>query len=445
MRLTVVILCIILAASLSWNVYQSRHEKSQESAVSSAAGSETAEVYQCPMHPTIVQDHPADCPLCGMKLVKMKGGGGTAATSAKQTTRILFYRSPIDPDQTTHEPRAGYIPVYESESGGGDVEERTAVTIDPSRQQMIGLRTEKVTRGDVGGGWYTVGRVEADPTRVNKITVKVAGFVEKTFADFVGKPVRRGDPLFSMYSPELLVAQQEFLLTLKSKNASTASAARRKLELWNVSSSQIDELEQSGEARKSLTFTSPVSGNVTAKNIVDGSSVAPGDTPYEVTDLSTVWVIADVYQNEIGKVMHGMKASMSFESLPDRVIIGTVEFIDPLLSSDSRTVTVRLVVDNPEGELKPGMFGEVYFRGRSRETLVIPADAVVPSGRGSYVFVAMGEGRFEPRAVTVGEQSDGVVEITAGLEAGESVVVRANFLVDSESLLRAALTATQNQ
>lgn len=416
------------------------------------------ENYQCPMHPAIVQDHPGDCPACGMKLVKMKGSTAETEKSDGSMHRVSYYRSPMDPKQTSMVPRKDemgmdYLPVYETDgSGKSGVEGRSAVVIDPTRQQLIGLRTATATPGEVGGSWQTVGRVEIDPTNVRKINIKVSGYVERIFVDFVGKPVKRGEPLFTLYSPELLVAQQEFLLALKSGNPSGAvgdtsdavtAAARRKLLRWDVPSAEIERLEQTGEAVKSLTFTSPVTGVVTAKNVVEGAAVEPGDTPYEVTDLNTVWVLADAYQPDLARVKTGMRASMAFESVPDRVFIGKVAFIDPMLDSRSRTLKVRINVQNDEGELKPGMYGEVMLRGESREGLTIPADALIPSGRGYFVFVAIGDGRFEPRVVTLGEQAGGVAEVLKGLDAGEAVVTRANFLVDSESSLRAALAAVE--
>jgi membrane fusion protein, copper/silver efflux system len=418
-------------------------------------GKKETQKYQCPMHPAIVQDHPGDCPVCGMKLVKMKSASNEkGSTNAGASRKIAFYRSPMDPKQTSPTPRKDemgmdYIPVYEEEGsgGGGDVEGRAAVTIDPTRQQLIGLRIAPAARTSVSSNWLTVGRVQVDPTRVSKINVKVAGYVERVLLDFVGQTVTRGEPLFTYYSPDLLAAQQEYLLALKAKSASSGydslliSAARQKLALWDVPEARINRLEQTGEITKNLTFLSPVNGVVTAKNIVEGSFLNPGDAPYEITDLSSVWVIADAYQSDMARAKVGMLASVNLESLPDRVFQGKVAFVDPVLDPQSRTFKVRINVDNNGGELKPDMFGEVVFQSASREALTIPLDAVIPSGRGNMVFVAIGDGMFQPRAVKLGEKSGDRIEVFEGLNAGESVVTRANFLVDSESSLRAALSA----
>ena len=414
--------------------------------------------YTCPMHPTIIQDQPGDCPICGMKLVKMKSSAqdeGTASSTAPK--KISFYRSPMDPKQTSPTPRKDemgmdYVPVYADElsGGGSNVANRAEVTIDPTRQQLIGLRTASVTRSDIRSDWHTVGRVQADQTNVSKTNVKAPGYVEQVFVDFVGKPVRRGEPLFTYYSPDLLAVQREYLLALKtrhsgggdaSSDSSMISAVRQKLLLWDVSQAQIDRLEQTGEVTKALTFVSPVTGVVTAKNIVEGSSMNPGDAPYEITDLSTVWVVADAYQSDAGRAKIGASATVTLESLPDRVFKGTVAFVDPVLNPQSRTFKVRINVSNTGGDLKPDMFAEVTLQGQAHEALTVPADAIIPSGRGNMVFVTLGDGKFQPRAVTLGEKSGDRIEVLDGLSEGESVVTRANFLIDSESSLRAALAA----
>jgi Cu(I)/Ag(I) efflux system membrane fusion protein len=365
----------------------------------------------------------------------------------------------MDPKQTSHVPKKDemgmdYLPVYEDEAlGGGAVEGLATVNIDPARQQLIGLTTAEVRPGPVGGSWRTVGRVQVDPTGVRRMNVKVGGYVERIFVDFVGKPVGRGQRLFSLYSPELLSAQNEYLLALRTRQSLSAggqlsgdgdalvASARRKLQLWDVPESEIERLERSGEASKSLTFVSPISGVVTAKNVVEGSKITAGDTPYEITDLGMVWVMADAYENDLAQVKVGMPASLTLQSYPDRVFKGSVAFMDPLLDPKTRTVKVHLHFANPTGELKPEMYGEVVLRGAEREGLTIPRDAVIRTGTRDVVFIDLGEGKFQPREVQLGEGSGDQVEVAQGLEQGQKVVTRANFLVDSESRLRASLAA----
>lgn len=425
-----------------------------------APASADAPLYQCPMHPTITSDHPGDCPICGMKLVEVKGHAKDAAAAGNPERRILFYRSPMNPAQTSHTPRKDemgmdYVPVYEDEMGGGGppVDGLATVTIDPSRQQLIGLRTAPVTRGSVSGSWRTVGRIEVDPTRVRRTNVKVEGYVEQLFADFVGMPVRRGQPLFSLYSPSLLAAENEYVLALNTRDelqkagaaddngASLVAAARRKLELWDVPEGEIRRLEQSRTPSRTLTFLSPISGVVTAKNVVQGASLKPGDTPYEITDLGEVWVMADAYEGDLANVRVNMPAVLTLKAYPGRSFRGMVAFIDPLLDAATRTAKVHMHFPNPGAVLKPEMFGEVVLEGRERKGLRVPADAVIHTGTLDVVFVALGEGKFAPREVQLGVRSGGEVEVRSGLEAGQQVVTRANFLVDSESQLRASLAA----
>jgi Cu(I)/Ag(I) efflux system membrane fusion protein len=410
--------------------------------------------YTCPMHPTIVQDYPGDCPICGMQLVLMQEGG-----AAKGERKIAFYRSPMDPKQTSPVPRKDemgmdYLPVYEDEAQSGrPVEGLATVTIDPARQQLIGLTSAKVKRGPVGGSWRTVGRVQVDPTGVRRINMKVGGYVERIFVDFVGKPVRKGQPLFSMYSPELVSAQSEYLLAVRTRKElsdgtllagdgdALVASARRKLQLWDVPESEVERLAAGGEPAKTLTFVSPISGVVTAKNVVEGSKIAAGDTPYEITDLGVVWVMADAYESDLAHVKLGMPATLTLQAYPNRVFKGRVAFIDPLLDPKTRTAKVHVHFPNPSGELKPEMYGEVVLRGAEREGLTIQLDAVIHTGTKRVVFLDLGDGKFQPREVQLGDASGDHVEVENGLEEGQKVVTRANFLVDSESRLRASLAA----
>jgi Cu(I)/Ag(I) efflux system membrane fusion protein len=429
---------------------------------SAAAGAPAAAAkpkYTCPMHPSIVSDHPGECPICGMKLVKAEASG--AGESEKPGPRkVAFYRSPMDPRQTSPVPRKDemgmdYLPVYDDEAKGGgqSVEGLAAVNIDPMRQQLIGLHTAEVTRGLVNASWRTVGRVTVDETRVHHVSVKVSGFVERVFADYVGKAVRAGEPLFTIYSPELLSVQSEYLLALKTRTAmeeggASASAggelvdaARERLKLWDVSAGEIERLERTGRPTKTLTFFSPMTGVVTKKDVVMGHRISEGDMPYEITNLSQLWVLADAYESDLSRIKLGMTASLTLQAIPDRTFKGKVVFVDPLLDPKTRTAKVRLAFANPTGELKPEMFGEVTLHASPRQGLRIPGDAVIDSGTKKVVFVSLGDGKFEPREVRIGASNGDRLEVLSGLEAGDQVVTRANFLIDSESRLKASLAA----
>jgi Cu(I)/Ag(I) efflux system membrane fusion protein len=384
-----------------------KHDHDQEAA---GAAAPKKQMYQCPMHPQIIQDHAGTCPICGMDLVPMDGQGTTATS----------------------------------------LESHAAVTIDHERQQLIGLRTEKVAEETVSGELRALGRVAVDETRVRKVNLKVEGFVEKLFVDFVGKPVAKGQPLFSLYSPEFVSAQREYLLALKTQKALSGGSlqssggdllesARRRLMLWDVPAAAIDNLEKTGEVLKSLTLRSPISGVVTAKNVVEGARLTPADIPFEITDLSRVWVLVDIYEAELGRAKVGMPAELTVQASPGKVIKGRIAFVDPVMDPKTRTAKARVEFQNPGGLLKPEMFGDVVLRGQGRKGLIIPLDAVLDAGTAKVVFVALGDGKFEPREVTTGITIGEKVEIRSGLQAGEEVVVRANFLVDSESRLKAAL------
>jgi membrane fusion protein, copper/silver efflux system len=268
--------------------------------------------------------------------------------------------------------------------------------------------------------------------------------------DFVGMPVAKGQPLFSFYSPDFVSAQQEYLLALRTEKslaggalqgsgADLLEAARRRMALWDVPESEITELERTGQVRKSLILSSPITGVVTAKTAVEGMRLGPADIPFEITDLGHVWGVADVYEPEITRVRVGMAADLTLGSFPGRTFRGRVAFIDPQVDPKSRTVKVRVDLPNPKGELKPEMYGEMVIKSRARRGLMIPVDAVLDSGVRKIVFVALGDGRFAPREVQTGASLGETVEISSGLKAGETVVTRASFLVDSESRLKAAL------
>lgn len=422
------------------------------SAGAAAEGAHTHATYVCPMHPSITSDKPGECPICGMQLVSV------GQPSAER--KILFYRSPMDPKQTSHTPRKDemgmdYVPVYSDEIDANQpsVTGLATVGIDPQRQQLIGLRTAPVQEGPVGGSWRTVGRVAVDETRVHHVALKFAGFIEQVFVDYVGKPVRAGEPLFTIYSPDVVSAEEEYLLALRTRASlgpgsaqageDLVAAARERLKLWDIPESEIRRLERTGKAQRTVTLYAPMSGVVTKKDVVMGHRVAEGDMPYEVTDLGQVWVLADAYESDLGRVKLGTPATLTLQAFPGREFPGKVIFIDPILDAKTRTAKVRLAFPNPTGELKPEMFGEVTLRTPAHRGLSIPTDAIIDSGTRKVVFVALGAGKFRPREVRIGSSDGERSEVLEGLSAGEQVVTRANFLVDSESRLRASLGALE--
>jgi Cu(I)/Ag(I) efflux system membrane fusion protein len=464
-----VVASAIAASGTTWLlVGRAGHERTHDHAGEGGGAAATApakEQWQCPMHPTIVQDHPGDCPICGMKLVKVsgaaappsgRGGGAAGGQAAGAEAQKDLWQCPMHPSIVQDHP--GDCPVcgmklVKVERTDVAPDGLAGVTIDPARQQLIGLKIAHAEVGAVGTAWRTSGRVAVDETRVHHVNVKFSGFMEHVHGDFVGRPVKKGEPLFSIYSPELLSAQQEYLLALDTRRRlaqaggmatdgdALVSAARRKLELWDVPASEIARVERTGQASRTLTFFSPATGVITKKDVVPGMRVNAGDMPFEIVDLSRVWVLADAYESDLRQVKVGMPAKLTLKAFPDRTFTGRVAFIDPILDPRTRTAKVRVEFANPRGDLKPEMFGDVVFQAERRRALRVPGDAVIHTGTQDVVFVALPDGKFQPRAVKVGDADGDFVEIASGLEQGDGVVTRANFLVDSESRLRASLAA----
>ncbi|MFN3477392.1 MAG: efflux RND transporter periplasmic adaptor subunit, partial [Candidatus Methylomirabilales bacterium] len=331
-----------------------------------------------------------------------------------------------------------------------------AVLLSPIRQQLAGVRTGVVQVKDLEATVRTVGIVEYDERKVARIHPKIEGWIEKIFVDFTGKFVKKGDPLFSVYSPELVATQEEYLLALKAKRylegspvqevaksgQSLLEAARRRLLLWDITEEQIQELEQTGKPKKSLMLYSPINGIVVKKEAYKGVFVKPEMELYTIADLSTIWIQADIYEYELPLIKVGQEATVSLSYYPGQVFKGKVIYIYPYLKDKTRTIRVRFEFPNtPDWKLKPEMFSNVEVKIKLGKKLAVPEEAVLDSGVRQIVFVAKGEGLFEPREVKLGAKVDNYYEVLSGLSKGEKVVTSANFLIDSESRLKAAMGA----
>ncbi|MCX5847340.1 MAG: efflux RND transporter periplasmic adaptor subunit [Deltaproteobacteria bacterium] len=334
-------------------------------------------------------------------------------------------------------------------------EEAPQVEITPEQQQLIGVKTVKVSLKPLQKVIRTVGRIEADERKQATVNTKIEGWIEKLYVDYTGRYVKKGEPLAEIYSPELLATQQEFLGVLKwatqpgdkkkddtlglmiAKDANAAlDAARQRLRLWDISEAQIKHIEQTGKAVRTLTLYSPVSGFVTQKMAVQGMKVMPGEKLFDIADLSTLWIIADIYEYELSFVRVGQPARITLSYFPGRELSSQIDYIYPTISADTRTTKVRLTLPNPGGRLKPQMFTNVEIRINLGKRLVVPESAVIDTGTGQVVYVDRGNGAFEPREVQLGLRADGAVEVLRGLKTGEKVVSSANFLIDSEAQLK---------
>jgi RND family efflux transporter MFP subunit len=345
------------------------------------------------------------------------------------------------------------VPVYAPETIPAQAPSPGTVQISLDKQQLLGVTTAQAEYRSLDKTIRTVGNVAIDETRLANVHVKVNGWIQRVLVDATWQLVKKGDPLFTIYSPDLLATQQEYLLALKAQNELGASpyrevaaggesllkVARQRLLLWDITAEQILQLEQTRQPQREITYYSPTSGYVIERRAFPSQYVTPDTELYKLADLSTVWVQADFYEFEAPQVAVGQEALVTAESLPGQTLRGRVVYIYPNIKPDTRTLTARLEFPNPELRLKPGMFVNVELHRSLGRALVVPVDAVLDSGERQLVFVGRGDGRFEPRPVKLGERTPEFATILQGLEAGERVVTRANFLIDSESNLRQAI------
>ena len=341
-------------------------------------------------------------------------------------------------------------------SSGGAGDERLPVRLDAAAARRIGVRYATAERKVVARTLRTVGTVTYDETRIADVSPKIEGWIERLYIDFTGAPVRRGQPLLTLYSPMLVSAQEELILARRLFDETAADpesraaerarqlleATRRRLAYWDIPAAEIRRIEETGTPTKTLALTSPASGIVVEKSVFEGGRIGPGMTLYRIADLSTVWVDGEVFEKDLGLVREGQPARVTVQAYPGETFRGTVAYVYPTVTVEARTGRVRVELANPGLRLKPGMYAEVELEIPSGgPRLVVPRGAVHATGERSWVFLQTSEGTLVAREVTTGLVAGGDIEILAGLEEGDSVVASANFLIDAESSMGSAIDA----
>ena len=399
----------------------------------------------------------------GYQFAQQKTDGAAAVATVnpekQPKKKLLYYRNPMGLPDTSPTPKKDqmgmdYIPVYEGEEdGGGD----SGLKISAEKIQKMGVKVEPAKLQVLDKSVRASGRIEVDESRLTTVTAKFEGYIERLYVNTTNQPVGRGQPLFEVYSPELVSAQREYAIAAqgvgKLDNAGgeaqdamrqLADASLQRLKNWDISEAQIKALAQSGKSHHTLTFRSPASGIVTEKKAIQGMRFMPGEALYQIADLSSVWVQADVFEQDIGAVHVGQKAKIRINAYPGEAFEGRIAYVYPTLNAATRTVPVRIELANPKGRLKPAMFAEVDIPvAGATQVVTVPNSAVIDSGNKQVVIVQLGEGRFDPRPVKLGQRGSDFVQVLEGIKEGESVVVSANFLIDAESNLKAALGGMQ--
>ncbi|MCW8810531.1 MAG: efflux RND transporter periplasmic adaptor subunit, partial [Ignavibacteriaceae bacterium] len=415
------------------------------------------QLYTCGMHPDIISDEPGNCPICGMKLVPVKNTSQSDSPQKKER-KILYWRAPMDPNEIYNSPGKSkmgmdLVPVYEDETSGTGI-----VSIDPQVQQNMNIKTAKVEVKQLSSIVTTNGVLTTNETSEYIVTTRINGWVEKLYVNYTGQQVLKGFKLMEIYSPELVSAQQELLTALSYQNSVNGSSlesikqsgnelvknAMKKLELLEVPETEINRLINMKEVKTYLTLFAQKTGTVLEKNIIEGQKISEGMPLLKISNLSNLWLMADIYEYELAKVKVGSKVSITFNFLPGKTYDGKVSFIYPTLDPKSRTVKIRIELNN-RGELKPSMFANITIQGEDLgKKPVIPENAVIHSGMKDIVIISLGDGKFKPQEVQLGGYSDGYYQVISGLTEGNTIVTSAQFLIDSESNLKAAINQFQS-
>ena len=379
--------------------------------------------------------------------------------AAGATRKILYYRNPMGLPDTSPVPKKDqmgmdYIAVYADEDAG-PVSGPPLVKLSLDKVQKLGVKTEAVAMHDLASTIRAVATVQANERLLQTVTSRFDGWIQKLYVNTTGQTVRKGEPLMDVYSPDLITAQHEYLIARKgvgmvagggaeaqAEMQRLVDAALQRLRNWEISDTELRRLEQEGKGRQYLTLRSPANGVVLEKPSIQGKRFMAGEVLYQIADLSSVWLLADVFEQDLAQLRLGQPAEISVDAYPDQAFAGKVTFVYPTVNTETRTAKVRIELENPKALLKPSMYARAEFKSvrGSGKVLSVPDSAVLDTGTRQLVLVQRAEGRFEPRPVKLGKRGDGYVEVLEGAKAGENVVVSANFLIDAESNLKAALS-----
>ncbi|MCL5028496.1 MAG: efflux RND transporter periplasmic adaptor subunit [Bacteroidetes bacterium] len=439
------IISIIIGLGAGWFIFNNHN---------STTNSKTSEkkilYYRSPMNPTVTSKVPMKDQM-GMDYVPVYADDGGSGGERK----IAYYRSPMNPTETSPVPKKDemgmdYVPVYADQVGTDQIH------IDPATQQNIGVTTEIAEKRKLSRNIRTTANITYDETKLYTVSTKIMGYIEKLFVDYTGQYVRKGQPLLSIYSPDLVSTQEEYLQALKYRKEISGSgsliskqgadqlveSAKRRLLYWDISEKEIKALEQRGTPQKTMTIFSPADGIVADKMVINGQNIMPGMALYKIADLTTVWGLAQIYQYELPWIKLGDKVNLQLSYMPGKTFQGRITYIYPYLDTDSKTVQVRIEIHNSSNyEFKPGMFADADIKSPiTLETVAVPNQAIIHTGTRDVAIISLGNGYFEPRTVVLGVRGDsGYVQVLQGIKPGDEVVTSSQFLLDSESNLNAAL------
>lgn len=454
-----VLLLVLVAVGEAVYIFRAPLIARFKPAATSPAPAERRVLYwQDPMHPQYTSDKPGKAPDCGMDLVPVYADQQAKPTPQAER-KVLYWTDAMNPGSKYDKPGKApdgmdLVPVYEESPVPQQEAPKGALRITPEKQQLIGVQYGVVEARAVSKTIRAVAQLTYDETRITKVHSRIAGWIERVYVDFTGQLVKAGQPLLTVYSPDLVATQDEYLLALRARDNlgdshfrdvadganSLLEAARKRLELWDISDQQIAEVEKTRKPVTALTLYSPVSGFVTARNSYGKQRITPETELYAIADLSTVWAIADFYEYEARDVQLGQEVALAVSAFPGRSFRGKVTYIYPQLDNSTRTLRARVELPNPDFILKPDMYATAELKIDYGRRLSIPQEAVLDSGTEQVVFVALEGGYFESRKVQLGDRVDNQVIVLSGLKAGEKIVTSGNFLIDSESTLKSALS-----